>query len=360
VSRCDPCNDAPQVAGCANLAAVVDTRAAFRVAVAANGGVIALAWLTRNDGATSGSGSLHLALFNPDLTLRRELPCAGASARWVSLAAAPSGFVLATAEGAGIQLRALGTDGAERAARAAPGALPLLVGRPAGQPLLVFTAGSAVSAGLLGDDLSVGAPRMLFGSATEFEYGSGVFTGDGFLVAMRDTPGVGVVRFNLDGTTAGPVYPVGGSNEYPQVGWTGAEGRLTYASFGSDGTGLRYARLDRNGNRLGDVYRLGSIPGYFNYSPILGMPSGETVALLGVHTGTTGQSSRIDIARLTAGGAPAAPPVPAQGGPEWVISYGLTWNATPIGMEPVAAWATTRFPDNGAVPGRVVLARLRP
>ena len=88
-------------------------------------------------------------------------------------------------------------------------------------------------AAVLGDDGSDSAPAVTaFASTIEAHHGSGVFTGHGFLLAMREWPGtvaasgVAVVSIEPDGSLGNKQKPVSSQTEFPQLAWSDSSGML--------------------------------------------------------------------------------------------------------------------------------------
>lgn len=271
-----------------------------RLSLAVRGEGVAVAWVTREDTSQQREAEAHVALFSRDLALERRVRLgSGAGPSDVSIAATPEGWLVATSTydgtSAAIVTQPLRPDlvafGSATSITNAGG--PILVGRPDGAPLLLYTGlPGGVGAALLDQG---GQGRLwsttLFASVTEPRFGSAVFTGDGFLVAMREN-GVTVRRVGLDGQV-GPAYAsFGTSTEYPQLVWTGSEARVVWTDFSH--TDVRWSRLDREGAPLGEPVVLGGSPDYYDPSPAAARGD-DSVVLLGGYTGGTGLADQLDL-----------------------------------------------------------------
>ncbi len=341
---CVSCTTGPHVTACDR--ADGDATGAMSLALAVTETEVAVAW-------ASGTGA-RFARFGADFPRHGETGCFGpADARRVALAAVPTGWIAAVENAAGTGIYVVSATGAATGPVAMfPSAqMPLLAGRPGAGPLLVWTlaATGAEQESVLGaDGRPTTATVTLFTPVTEPEYGSAVSAGDGFLVAMRSSVGVQVLRVGADGR-AGTPAGLGAETEYPQVTWTGTEGRITWSDFGVSPPSVKWARLDATGRMIGSAVTLGGIPTYYNPSPTAAFGD-HTMVLLGGYTGGTGQARRLDATVLAADGGVIVPAFHVDQDPHAVISYRLAARSG----DAVAAWLTTDYP------GRVGLARVVP
>jgi hypothetical protein len=266
---------------------------------AASGRTIAVAW-TSHDGPQDRSPVVEIALF--DAQLRRVASAAAAPAGQptsLSIAPAPSGWMLALGMPASVSLVPLapdGTPGAELLALAGAGT-PRLVEVPGAMPLLVHTVDGTITVAQLRRDGTIGWTSTAFSSpSTEPELGSAVFVGDAVLVASRTGSGVSVARVELlDGRVTRVTQPGSGSTEYPQIAWDGGEATLTWSDFGRDPS-VWWARLDRSGAVVGTPVRLAGQT-HFNRVPLAPSRAGTT-ALLSGYTGGTERASSLVVAEV--------------------------------------------------------------
>lgn len=347
---CDACAPTEARGRCGR--APVESLDAQSLALAVNGGRVALAWV-------EGSAHLGVAVLDQDLNVLRATTCAGyPGARLVALTHTGAGFLLAVETLAGVHLQPLRSDGtlAPQGATIASASVPLLAPGPSGGALLVYSTferdGATVRAVRASAEGAVTRTQAtVFRGATETEYGSAAFTDDGWLVAMR-VRGVEVARVNLD-LTVGPAHrPAGEDTEYPQVAWDGARAAVTWSSFG-DSISVRMAELGRDGARVGPERTFSSLLSssrYFNVAP-LARVGADLAVLVGTHTGQTGHSGRIDLVRENAQPLMrVTTPRPVTQSPEAVTSYRVA------GLEntAVVAWIGV------GTPRRIGLARLTP
>jgi hypothetical protein len=353
---CTTCASGAQIGACAVPAA--DVRDAGAIALATTATEIVVAW-------TSCASGVHAARFGADLAKIAETVVDPSPGRAVALARSGSGFVIAAEVDGGLHVLALDASLAPRGpARTLPGgADPILVARgasPTDGPLLMWTENkrspqgdnAPVNAAILEDDGTEHAPRAIaFASTIEAPQGSGVFVGDGFLLAQREWPGtvaasgVAVVRIGLDGKVGAKQTPVPRETEYPQLAFTGSEARLVYNDFGSNG-GVAWARLDPTGVALGaPVLLSGSASGTYRRSPTIALGS-DSVVLLGSKQGL--EAWALALVRVSSSGAPVG--TPASVGHDNPAAYALA----PFGADAVVAWLGDRYPR------RLTLARVHP
>lgn len=358
VRGCDGCAVDRRITRC--LAAPVDTAVPQHLALAATDTSVGLAWITNASLSVGDEARVHFATFGADLSLVGETGCLPfVDARRVALATTPTGWMLAVETRAGVFVSPLGIDGSSPSgARLIAGAAtPLFAERPASGPLLTYATGGGLSAQLLRDDGSVEwQTEVLSGSILEYEFGSAVFTGDGFLVSVR-ADGVQVVRLELDGTVTSTSMPAGSSTESPELAWTGTEARLSYAAFGGPGASM-IVRLDRTGAPLGPAVELGRIPSYFNRAPMVTFGE-ETVVFPGDHTGGVDLSERVEVLRLDRDLRVSIAPFAVSQDPTG--SRGI--RVARLGTEVVVAWigggnGTPHFGPGELYPGRISLATI--
>ena len=345
-SGCDAC--APSRDGERCGVAAVGAVNPQDVALATLADRVGLAWI---DGDQLGLAVLDAAL--RPIAVNR---CAGiAGARRVALSASGQGFLLAVEDAAGVSLRTV--DG--RAALGVAGSAivgatsPILAAGPDGGALLLYSgSGTAVSAARVSAAGAVSTQRaQLFGETTEAEYGAAVPVDDGWLVAMR-TVGVEVVHVGLDLTVLSRNRPVGSGTEYPQLAWEGARATMSFSRFDGPGIAVEHVSLSRAGAALDAPQAFASplsASRYYNVAP-LARVGGATVALVGTHTGSTGRSGRIDLARVDFRAMGTTSPRAITASPEQVSRYRIA----PLGEGVVVTWI-----GHGGTP-RLGLARLTP
>ena len=335
-SKCVSCAGGAHVSACVHPE--VGPVTVRGVALAAGHGELALAWIVNG-------GSVRLARYRPDLSLIGVEECAALGAEAVAVAASVNGWMVVTEASGWLELTVDDLATGVRSRRRLVGRDPILVPVPAAAPLLLYTRANTLYAARLRPNGSDEWLVAVVSNPTEPELSSGVYTGDGFLVAAR-AQGVRVVRIELDGSVSGMQSPAGGSTEYPQIGWTGTEARLVYADFGGTPSVI-WMRLDRAGITLGQPVVLGQAPTYFNPSPIV-TSGDDTIVLLGRYTGSTARAEALDVARIGPQGSTLVAPQAIEMDPKRAFSYRIVT----LGAYAYAAWAAEGFP------GRVGLARL--
>jgi hypothetical protein len=264
----------------------------------------------------------------------------------------------------GVLIYALDREGNARgpARLVADGHAPLLAARPEGGPLFAwavtvqrpdFRTDMAGRFALLREDGSEEtAPTESFAVFAGDPFRSGnvghaIHVGDGFV--LTGTEGATRALMTLKIGSNGQVLArttIADRGALPQLAWRGQEGRITY----SDELGLRWRRLDRDGRPLAPPTTLAAAGVYGNYAPISAWGDADLV-LLGTRTGITDYSGALELARVTAAGTLAAPPIR------------ITHEANPIksvqlargGPEAVVGWLT-----GDRVPARIGLARMGP
>lgn len=354
-SGCNHCGTDSHILACGNTPSAPDVTS---LALAASDTAIALAWAA----GPQGQRGMRVSILAPDLGVTAQVGCLGTGdVAAVAIAATPSGWIAAAQTPAGVALYPLRADGTPvGSASVIPGAAtPILAQQPGGGPLLVWVAGqSGAFASFLDAAASVGTTKQLFGGSpiTEPQYGSAVWVGDGFLVALRTNSGASVVHVALDGTL-GASHSVGAETEYPQLAWTGSEARLTYGSFGGTAA-VDLLRLDATGAPIGSALTAGSTPQYYDPAPIVGV-RGDSLVLLPGYTGGTGIASHVDVGRFTADGKSVyAAYVLGQGGVDRISQYRLAVR----GPDVVAAWVSgANWTSSASVSGSSVqVARIVP
>lgn len=349
---CDPC--APTEGRGLCRGASLPSLDARDLALATQGDRAGVAWI-------EGDAQVVLTVIDRNLNALARSACMDLSgARRVALGVIQTGWLLAVETGEGVRLIPLRPDATVAGQGAfVPGAsTPILAEGPEGEALLVFQGVGAdgragIHAARVNGQGAISRTRAtLFTESTEPEYGSAVFTGDGWLVAMR-VRDVEVVRLGLDLGVGASRHPAGADTEYPQLAWDGARAALTYSSFGGPAIRVGIVELTRDGDRAGPPRTLTSpisSTRYFNVAPIA--PIGSDLAvLLGTHTGTTGQSGRIDLLRENAQPLMrATTPYPVTRSPEQVVRY----RVAALAESAVVAWIGLGSPR------RIGLARLTP
>lgn len=336
-SECQSCATAPELEACRDELGA-GKKPAY-VALASGNSEVVAAW--------SEACTVKVAWFDAALEERLTVsledgPCASGS----TIVVAPLG-PLWVVEFSGRQF-VLDSMGVTTSARDVEGNARFVAPRVDGPPLVVReNQYGTVSASLLDEVGSEVWTTQVSEEVTESQYGSATAVGDGFLVALRTAEGVQV--FHLDGES-GAVdnihTPGSSSTEYPQVSAAGGEVRLVWAEFG-DAPGVRWARLDATGERLGSAVTLGSTPEYFNRSPLV-VDGTDSVVLFGGYTGGTGIGKATHLRRVDSMGVTVSGDVALQSDPN-----GVQWpQITRFNGGFVAAWV------GGGLAGRVGLAKV--
>jgi hypothetical protein len=356
---CDACEYATSIVGC--LSAVPEVSDPTALALAATDTEIAIAWLDgESDAARTG---LRFARFRPDLSRISQSECFGpAAATQASLAATPSGWLLAATAADGVHVFALSPAGAPSGPeRLIAGAKdPLLAGRPTAGPLLSWTAGGKTFVKLL---LADGSDETTAVSIFPYAIDSSaaVFTGDGFLLASRLAQIV-TTRIGTDGQLAGQTtipsaLNASTPNGYaPGLAWNGTSAAVAY-SVGQVATAgpssVAWLRVDRSGAAMGVPTMLAAFPTQVTSTPIDGTP----IAAVGDKMYVLARpASALQFAKVDVAGATVAIPSGLSHDPSGVRSYRIAKR----GPDVIAAWTTYGFRDAGRFPGRIGLARLAP
>jgi hypothetical protein len=354
-SGCNHCGSDSHVVACSNVAGATDSSS---LALAASDTAVAVAWVA----GPQAQGGLHVSILAADLSVTAQVGCLGADdVQAVAIAATPSGWIVAAQTAAGVALYPLRADGTPvgSANVVAGAATPILAQRPGGGPLLVWvTKQSNAFAALLDEGAGVGTAVPLFGggSITEPQYGSAVYVGDGFLVALRTNNGASVAHLSLDGTL-GASHSVGADTEYPQLAWTGSEARVTFGSFGGTAA-VDLVRLDATGAAIGAPVVVGSTPQYYDPAPVVSV-RGDSVVLLPGYTGGTAVASHVDVGRFGSDGQAVYPAyVLGLGGTDRITQYRLAVR----GSDVVAAWisGSNWITGSSEFPSSVQVARVSP
>jgi hypothetical protein len=225
----------------------------------------------------------------------------------VAVASTPTGWLVAFANRS--ELRILSLDGAG-AVRGSPRVIagadaPLFASNPGGPPLLEYSVAphqDTYVAVLADDGTELHPSALAFSSSVEAHRGDAIFAGDGFLVAERAMIGrdtIGVRHVAMDGTLGPAQTPAPGYAEYPQLAWTGTEGRLVYAQFSSAQDGMYWTRIDGTGATLGGAVLVGAYPQVYQRAPIVAEGT-DTLALIGPQAG-------LQLVHVSAAGVVGAP-----------------------------------------------------
>jgi hypothetical protein len=348
-SGCDPCARGEREPRCVGQAVPAVAPAGLDLAV--RDGVVGLAWLS--GAGPEGVMGLHFTRFNNALEALGDSGCLALDPpSRVAVAPTPTGWLLAVQVPTGLQLASLSPEGALTGTprRIPGGQRPQMTARPGGGPLLEWQEPRGVMAQLLRPDGAEETPAVVV-FATDVEYGNGgaAWVGDGFLlVERRLSAGVAVVPMDLSGRLGTPVFPVGRSSEFPQVAWTGREGRLVYADFGGT-PHVRWTRIDRLGNALGPSVQLGRDREFFNPCPVLA-DGDDTLVLLAGYSGGHWLARGLSATRVGAVGESRTAPFALNRSPGTQSHYRFAR----LGAELVTAWVEPGYP------GQVVLATARP
>ena len=357
---CDGCGSDARIERC--VPAPVDSTVPYALGLAATGEMVGLAWITSSSLDGAAERRVHFARFDSNLSLVSEPGCfAVAEPTFVSVAAVPSGWLLAVGGAGGVHVIPLAPDGYPRGpGRVIPGGgTPHLAERPGAGPLVSYAVAGSIDAQLLREDgTAEWTARVFSGSPTEPDLANAVFTGDGFLVVQR-MAGVTVARVELDGTVSGTSMPGGSSTETPQLAWNGTEARVTWTDFSATGT-VYFARLDRNGARIAAPVVLGTIPAYFNRSPMVAFGQ-ETLVVMSGYSGGVDLATRLDITKVDRDGRTVVPTFALTQDPTGARGY----RAARLGARMVVAWVgggngTPHFGPGQLFPGRISLATVRP
>jgi hypothetical protein len=282
---------------------------AFAVAVAARMAEIGVAWVV--PGMTSGD--LHFARLRTDLSLIAEAPVIQLphGAFDLAVAGTPQGWVIAATDGQNLDVFPL-----DAAGNSIPGSsytlmqanTPDFAPRSDGGPLLMWSqqspaqSGGKVFASLLDPQGREQWRVQVFANTVDF--GSAVYTGDGFLLAQREfgggaqMDGIRIARVDLLGQLSGMLIPVGMDTEFPQLTWNGTRATMVYGSFDGPGT-VEYAELDHAGNLIGSVSVLGGASYELNPAATAG---GNTMVLTLNLSPPSYASSGYDVLRVAPNG----------------------------------------------------------
>ncbi|MBI5518280.1 MAG: hypothetical protein HY909_31200 [Deltaproteobacteria bacterium] len=348
-SGCDACARGEREPRCVGGAVPAVAPGGLDLAVREN--VVGLAWLTGT--GPEGVMGLHFTRFNAALERLGDSGCLPVDPpQRVAVAPTPSGWVLAVQVSSGLQVLPLTPDGAPSGAprRIPGGQRPQMTARPGGGPLLEWQDARGVVAELLRPDGAEETPPVVaFTGSLEYGNGGATWVGDGFLLAERLlSNGVAIVPMDLLGRLGAMVFPVGTSSEFPQVTWSGREGRLVYAAFGGT-PHMRWTRIGRMGNALGASVQLGRDREFFNPCPVLS-DGDDTLVLLAGYSGGHWLARSLSAMRVGPAGEARTAPFPVNRSPGTQSHY----RVARLGAELVTAWVEPGFP------GQVVLATLRP
>jgi hypothetical protein len=332
------CGDAPIGAGLVQDFALAGTDAA-----------VGLAW---GDGEPAGPVTFHLAQLSPDLgvvtvselglkTNHKIGPGEGA----IAIAPLASGWIAARAlqpEIAFQSVDATGTVLTQVAVDSVPGILSdtVLVPRPGGGPLLLWTGTSGVRAAVIADDARTATtPVDLSGWASVF---SGTFANGAFYVVIADSAAGGrLVRVETDGTVKTAV-DLAKSLISPTLVSGAADLRVLFTT--PEARSLLWQRLDSNGAALASSVRLGDFAGVPE-NLALAMGGDTILAYPSAPTGLTNPVS-VSLARVDAYGVRQAQVTVAR----WP-RFGVSPMLALRGPDAVVGWLTG---------GRVRLARATP
>jgi hypothetical protein len=293
-TSCIECTQDPALASCGEPS--IASCAAFSVAVAVRMSEIGVAWITRG----MPSAALHFARLDAHLAVFTEspaIPLAGDGFD-VALASTPTGWVIAADDAPNLDVVSIDAMG-NAAARVtiANASSPVFTSRTDGGPLLMWATSTsngnaAVFASLLDAQAHEQWRAQAFSNTIQPGRGSAVYTGDGFLMAQRESggtsqmDGIRTARVDLTGQVSGLTAPVGTLTEFPQLTWNGTTVTMIFGSFASQGV-VEFAELDKMGNLVGTIAPLQG-PEYeinravavgaetlvltFHVSPLLNMP----------------------------------------------------------------------------------------
>jgi hypothetical protein len=356
--ECDSCAHNAGVAACVSAVPEVATPNLF--ALAASDTEIGIAWI---DGESYNTRTgLRFARFKPDLSRLSLSDCFGpANPTQVALASTATGWIVAATVADGVHVFALSPAGAPMGTeRVIAGAKdPLLVSGSASGVLLYWTAGQQSLAELvLPSSAAATTPVVVFPYAIDTT--SGVYTGDGFLLASRLAL-VWTTRIANDGTVASQMMLASAPkpNGYaPGLAWGGATGAITYYTDNDPavgGSSLVWLPVLSSGAPMGASKVIGS-------SPLTGTSmstSGAPVATQGTKTFvlTSPTQDSLQVATVDPLGASTGAPFGLTKDPNLVRIYRLGKQGTNV----IAAWTTGGGLRTANVPpGRIGLARPTP
>jgi hypothetical protein len=305
-SVCSTCAPTSSGAGC------MLAPQAEGVSVGASATELGFAWIAHG----GGCDGVRFDVYGTDLSHKSESACLSTcDADVVAVGATPTGWLVGIVSHAGLEILSLDASGTLRGTpRIIPGAgAPIFASNPGGQPLLMWSMAPHQDGyvALLADDGSEVHPSALaFSTTVEAHRGDAVFCGDGFLVGERASVGrdtIGIRHVGMDGSL-GPVQtPAPGYAEYPQLAWTGSEGRLMYGQFSSSQDGMYWTRLDATGATIGTTVLVGPYPDTYARSPIVAEGT-DTLALI------DGSSGGLRLVHVSSAGVVTAPTTVALNG----------------------------------------------
>lgn len=314
-SDCDSCLVNIETQACRDDLAVGATPSF--VALATNATQLVAAW---NEGCAAKVGWFDAALEILHTTDLTGAACISATAG-ITLAPLANSWVAEI----GNKQFVLDSSGEVVSQRTILGTALFAAARSGDTPLVVRqTTYGTVTASLLDASGAEVWTREVAEQVIEAHYGSATAVSDGFLVALRTDVGVQVFHLDETGAILDVSTPGSASTEYPQLNASGGEVRLVWADFGATPS-LQWAALNEQGERIGDAVQIGSVPDYFNRSPIV-VAGEDTVVVLGGYTGGTGIGKATHVRRLDVAGATSAGDVAVQSDPnlvQWpqVVAY---------------------------------------
>jgi hypothetical protein len=311
---------------------------------------VGIAYLSEDCSYDGEPASLRFALLDADLSLLASAWFGPWFDTTPTLAATPSGWLFGFSNpNAALNLTKIGLDGKYAGDLGMGGTDPILVQQPAGQPLLLW--GSADHPGTL-MGMVVDAPGFPFDAATlstSFSgTPSGVFVGDGFVVAaVSPASEIQVLHLGLDGSVSpGAAIPAPAPSS-PRLAYEGTTVRLTYATGQGD---TFWQRLATDGTLIGSPVKIngsGNVQGAF---PI--MAAGErTLVVQAPDTGSGVKQLSLEV--LDGTGKPLMPAFDLNEGP-----CAVSASIAPLGGAAIVAWVGGRACH--ASDGRLTLARFLP
>jgi hypothetical protein len=314
---------------------------------------VGVAWMSDDECSGGWASSLHFALLEGNLSLIASTklgPSMDSLPPTPTLAATPTGWIVGFGNAnSEINLMELGPDGKFLGDYAFGGTGPVLVQQPAGGPVVLWA--SAGDPGTLQGMIlaTAGAWTPVTLATNVSGTPSGVFVGDGFLVAAASpsAPAIQVLHFGLDGgvsPAAAIPAPEPGS---PRLAYDGTTVRLTYAA-GQMGT--FWQRLTPDGTVIGSpvsIYGSGNVAGAF---PI--MAAGErTVVMQAPDTGSG--VTKLSLEVLDGAGKPSVAAFDLNADP-----CATSASIAPLGGAAIVGWVGGRACH--ASDGGLTLARFVP
>lgn len=346
------CAESSQVVACT---AITPSQPVHHVAMAVSERAIGVGWTTSGNGSwvqKSLEGPAFVQVLDEGLHPIREVVLPGEGISDIAMAPVPGGFIVATAEGEETSVRRVGSEPSldTRPVRL-PGGWGIHVALGERREALVLRSDridgkTVVQAALLPDIVEPPAWDVaLVEGPVEPRFGSAVAHDGGFLISMRGNKGVEVVRLERDGRITARHQQVGGHTEYPKLASCGRGASMVWADFSSRGA-MKQAWLDDQGALTKEPITLGSVPEYFDPSPLV-CERGPSIVLLNRYTGGTGVAKGLDLVAVDERGT-IGETIPVYSGPYGAYDSRIAH----LDDDVVVSWL--------ALQGSIGIARVRP